>query len=501
MLLCALSALSFDAIAVDCESLTGMKFGSAEVVAATVVAAGSFDPPGPGFGPSPYASLNEFCRVQLVATPARQSEIGIEVWLPGASWNGKLLGIGNGAWGGSISHTGLADAINDNYAAVATDTGHTGMDADFLNEHRNKLRDFAYRAVHEMTVAAKAVISAVYQSEPQQSYFSGCSTGGRQALIAAQRYPDDYDGIIAGAPAHHPSHLHGMQIWTSAIANRSADAVLTQQDFSLINNAAMAACDVLDGVADNVIEDPRQCSFDPGVLACEAGQDTDCLQPGQLETARMIYAGPTDAAGNRLYPGLAPGSEAGWRSFSGEGGWTTLAGTEPMSLALETYELLVYPNGDWDWRNFDPDADISRAARRIGSIMDAINPDLTDFIERGGKLLLYHGWSDPGIPPAGTIDYYRQVHSTLGSDLTDDSVRLFMVPGMGHCRNGTGTDSFDALSALDRWIATDEPPERIEAKRETRGTVIRSRPLCAYPATAVYDALGDSDQARSFVCR
>jgi hypothetical protein len=506
------------AVAADCTDLAGLALPGVEIVAAAAVAPGAFEPPGGGFarfGGQAYQALPAFCRVEAVARPAAGSAIGIEVWLPAAGWNGKLLGVGNGGWAGSIGHAALAGALADGYAAASTDTGHAGGSPDFALEHPDKLIDFAHRAVHEMTVVGKAVTTAFYERTAERAYFSGCSTGGRQALAAAQRYPGDYDGIVAGAPAYYPSHIQGMQVWTNAVAERSEAARLDVDDFRLVNEAAIAACDLIDGVADGVIEDPRACGFDPGVLACATDGDAACLGPEQIETVRQIYQGPADRAGRSIFPGLARGSEAGW---------ATLAGPEPLSLALETYRLLVYgaygdddgaalgdddgalggDDGDepgWDYRGFDAETDIARAVQRIGPLMDSNDPDLSGFVEQGGRLLLYHGWNDPGIPPEGTIRYYDAVQEALGPARAADSVRLFLVPGMNHCGGGTGTDQFDAVAALDRWLETGAAPERIHAERRAGGELVRSRPLCPYPSVAVHDGAGDTDDAASFACR
>jgi hypothetical protein len=487
------------AAADDCTDLTALSIPATEIVSATLVPAGGFTPPGPQRAGGPggpagavFAALPAFCRVEAAAHPTASSNIGIEVWLPAAGWNGKLEAVGNGAWAGTISHSALATALAQGYAATSTDTGHRGGSADFLQQDQELLVDFAHRAVHEMAVTAKAVVVAFYERPAARAYFTGCSTGGRQALTAAQRYPGDFDGIVAGAAAYYPSHIQGMQVWTAAVANRSAGAVLDRAAMTAVNEAAIAACDLIDGVADGVIENPARCAFQPTALACPAANGGACLAPAQIETVRRIYAGPTRGDGTSIYPGLARGSESGW---------TTLAGPTPLSLALETFQWIVHEDAAWDWRSFDAVTEIPGAAERIGPLMDASDADLGAFTARGGKLLIYHGWSDPGIPPAGTIRYYDEVRATLGARTADASVRLFMVPGMGHCAGGTGTDRFDAIAALDRWIETDAAPERIEAERVVSGERVRTRPLCAWPETAVYSGTGSTDDSANFSCR
>ena len=487
------------AAADECTDVAALALPHTGIVGATLVAAGAFTPPGPqraggpgGRGGAVYASLPAFCRVEATARPTDNSAIGIEVWLPASGWNGKLQAVGNGAWGGSISYAALANAVVAGYAATSTDTGHRGGSADFLQQHPDLLLDYAFRAVHEMAVTAKAVVAAFYEEPAARAYFTGCSTGGRQALTAAQRYPDDFDGIVAGAANYYPSHIQGTQIWTAAVANRRPDAILDEAAMTIVNAAAIAACDLIDGVADGVIENPGICDFNAAALACPAADGGACLAPAKVETVRRLYAGPTGSDGSSIYPGLARGSESGW---------TTLAGPEPLGLALETYRWIVHRDAAWDWRSFDAVTGIPLAAERLGPLLGANDPDLSAFVARGGKLLLYHGWSDPGIPPAGTIRYYDAVRATLGQRVADDSVALFMVPGMGHCAGGTGTDRFDAIAALDRWIETDVAPARIEAERIVDGERVRTRPLCAWPTTAVYSGSGSTDESASFSCR
>jgi Tannase and feruloyl esterase len=482
--------------AAACESLAHERFGATEVLSAQVVAPGGFSLPGNSPGATATNSvlgrLSPFCRVHAVARPTSDSSIGIEIWLPETGWNGKLLAVGNGAWAGSISYGALAEAVAAGYAAASTDTGHVGNSIEFAVGHPEKLVDFAHRAVHEMALAAKAVVESNYSRRPDYAYFSGCSTGGRQALAEAQRYPADFDGIVAGAPAYYPTHIQGTQVFTAAVNANQTGEPLTEREFELVNDAVVAACDTLDGVADGVIENPRVCPFDPASLVCGTGSASACLSPAQADTVRLTYRGPVDQAGKSIFPGLSRGSERGWR---------TLSGAKPLSLAFETYADLVFGDPSWDFRSFDAARDIPLGVERIGKLMDSADPHLDAFIEHGGKLLLYHGWSDPGIPAEGTVRYYDAVRAALGADAAVKSVRLFMVPGMGHCRGGTGTDTFDAVAALDPWVRAGAAPERIEASRVEAGAVVRTRPLCAYPTRAVYRGSGSTDDSKSFDCK
>jgi feruloyl esterase len=489
-------ALHGPAAAATCESLTVLTLAHAQVTKAEAVAAGAFQIE--GSGPrvaATNAALREtpaFCRAALTSRPSPDSDIKIEVWLPADAWNGRLQVVGNGAWAGTISYPALANALEQGYAAASTDTGHAGNTVEFAVGHPEKLVDFAYRAVHETAVAAKAVVDAYYARAPEHAYFAGCSTGGRQALAEAQRYAADFDGIVAGAAAYYPSHLQGMQVWTAAITQRAPGAKLGERDLALVNEAALAACDAQDGVADGVIENPQRCEFDAKRLVCDSTNAGACLTPLQAETVDLTYRGPQDGAGRSLFPGLSRGSERGWRTLSGE---------RPLSLAAETYGTLVFDDPSWDYREFDAARDIPIGARRIGPLMDSNDPNLAPFLSRGGKLILYHGWNDPGIPPGSTVEYYEAVKSAVAPALADGGVRLFMVPGMNHCGGGVGTDTFDAVAALDAWVSRGEPPRRIEASRVVDGEVVRTRPLCPFPQEAVYDGSGSTDDTRNFACR
>jgi feruloyl esterase len=482
--------------AAACESLVRQRFGSAEITSAQSVGPGTFRVPPEARGADAtnavLAGLPAFCRVEAVATPSDDSQIGIEIWLPESGWNGMLLAVGNGGWAGSISYAAMADAAANGYATTSTDTGHIGSDVEFAIGHPEKLVDFAHRAVHEMALAAKAVVDAHYSRPASQSYFSGCSTGGRQAFAAAQRYPEDFDGIVAGAPAYYPTHLQGMQVWTAAINASQTGEPLRQAEFDLLNAATIAACDTLDGVADGVIEDPLACRFDPRSLVCASDAVAACLTQEQAETARRIYRGPVDATGRVIFPGLAPGSESGWRMVGDD---------RPLSLADDLYARLVFEDPDWDFRTFDAARDIPIGIDRIGEVMDSADPDISAFIARGGKLLIYHGWNDPGVPAAGTIRYYNEVLQTIEAPAASHGVRLFMVPGMGHCRGGPGTDTFDPVSPLDLWVREGKVPERIQASKLVDGDVVRTRPLCAYPRRAVYVGDGSTDDTRNFDCQ
>ena len=471
----------------DCEKLTSLALPHTTVVSASKLGAGEFIPP--NGRRDAFMKLPAFCRVQASLKPADDSDIGIEVWLPLAAWNGKLQSVGNGAWAGTISYPALANALSAGYAAASTDTGHKGNNADFIPGHPERLADFIHRSVHEMTLAAKGMINAYYGNAPKYAYWNGCSTGGRQAFTEAQRYPGDYDGIVAGAPAAYPTKLQGMQVWASVQANRNAASLIPKEKFSVLHSAVLAACDGIDGVKDGVIEDPAKCKFDPAVVACKNGDGPNCLTEEQVETARNLYAGPK-LNGKTVYPGLEPGSEMGF---------DTLAGPKVMSLAEEMYKYAGF-DGKWDMKTFRVD-DIQRLDKEKGREMNSVDPNLNPFFAHKGKLLIYHGWGDPGVPPQGTINYWHSVAKTVGEAKAQDGMRLFMVPGMGHCRGGDGTDDFDMIKALEQWVEHGKAPAVIPAARMRDGKVDRTRPLCAYPNKAVYNGSGSTDDAANFSCK
>lgn len=472
--------------ATSCESLMSLALPNTTITAAEAIAPGAFPPP-PGRGPNAvYKTLPAFCRVAATLKPASDSDIRIEVWMPAAGWNGKLQSVGNGAWAGSISYPAMANALAAGYAAASTDTGHQGNNAEFATGHPEKLIDFAWRAVHEMTIAAKGIVAGYFASAPKYAYWNGCSTGGRQALAEAQRFPNDYDGIVAGAPANDVTHLQGAQVWTAAMTHKDEAGYIPPAKYAAIHKAVLDQCDALDGVTDGVLEDPTRCKFDPKVLECKGSDDAGCLTPAQADVARKIHRGP----GN--FPGLEPGSEMGW---------ATLSGPKPMDLALDTYRVLVFQDPKWDYLTFHAEAE-NRARKVIGRDMDSIDPNLRPFFSHNGKLIQYHGWADPGIAPGSSVDYYKRVGQALGGvTKVNDSYRLFMVPGMGHCGGGDGTSTFDMVSALDQWVTGGKAPAEIPASKIVRGAVVRTRPLCPYPQVASYRGSGSTDEAANFECK
>ena len=484
-----LLVMPYAAAAAPCDRLTSMTVKNGSVTAAQIVAAGTFAPPagraGGRGGANPFAALGEFCRIAITLRPAAHSNITAELWLPSSGWNRKLQVVGNGGFAGTISYPAMATALAAGYAAASTDTGHTGPSSNtFANE--DVLVDFAYRAIHETTVAAKAAVNGFYGSAPRFSYFAGCSTGGRQALTAAQRYPDDFNGIVAGAPASHTSTQAFGQIWFSQALSDPAGA-LPREKLAIVHDAVLNACDGLDGARDGVLENPLACTFDPKLLVCKAGADpASCLTDAQANTVQKVYAGPSNPrTGKQIYVGLERGSESGWNPV-------------PVGYAVDYFKYIVFKDSNWDPKALNYDAHVAQAATGGNLIFDATNPDLSAFTTRGGKLIMYQGWGEPGIPPGNLVAYYRQIQSKTSN--AHDSVRLFMVPGMGHCGGGTGVNTFDMVTPLDQWVTSRTAPVQIPASRVRDGVADRTRPLCAYPHIAIYKGSGNLDEAANFSC-
>ena len=478
---------------IACESLAQMTVRNGQVLSAASVQAGAFAPPNAANATATEAfkTLPAFCRVSLKLTPSADSDIRVEVWLPQSGWNRKLQASGNGGLGGAIPYPAMAASVKAGYAAAGTDTGHVGGNADFVAGHHEKLVDFAHRAIHEMTVTAKAVVSAHYDAPPVRSYFYSCSTGGRQALIEAQRYPDDFDGIVAGDPSWDQMRLYAARVWLNTYVNRTPAAVIPASKYPMIHTAVLDRCDALDGVKDGVIEDPTKCSVEFATLTCGGEDRADCLTKDQVETANAMTRPIRDPkSGAVLHPGrYYPGSELGW------GG---VAGPSPSGESHEGMRKIVF-TPDWDYHAIKVPDDVERAVKADQGLLYGGDPDLSRFVKRGGKLLMYHGWADPLVSPDTSLIMYKRISDAVGSS-SSNAIALFMVPGMGHCQGGPGTDVFDKVGAVDRWVETGKKPQSIEAAHLTAGSVDRTRPLCAYPTTAHYKGSGSTDDANNFRC-
>jgi len=485
--LAALLLAATPAFAANCESLVKLPLPAATITQAQTIAADQW----PASTTGPKGAHIPFCRVAATLTPTSDSDIKIEVWMPVSGWNGNFQAVGNGGWSGSLNYTAMATAIAGGYATSSTDTGHTGGSASFALGHPEKLIDFAYRSEHEMTVQAKTILTAFYGKAVHLSYWNGCSAGGKQGLMEAQRYPEDFNGIVAGSPAANWTGRAAQAIWVAQAVHLDDASYIPPEKYPAIHRAVLDACDRLDGVEDGVLEDPSRCHFDPKVIECKAADSTDCLTAAQVEAARKIYAPSTNPrTGQKLYPGLAPGSEAGWRTWGGP---------QPLSIAGDYFRFVLFQNPNWDFRTLNFDQDIARAEQLEGSRLNATNPNLRPFFTHGGKLIQYHGWSDPQISPGNSVEYFASVRKQLGD--VQEWYRLFMVPGMAHCGGGDGTSTFDMMAALQRWVEEQHPPDRIEASRVRNGKSDRTRPLCPYPQTAVYKGSGSTDDGANFTCR
>jgi feruloyl esterase len=495
-LVAAALLLARPAGAATCDDLTHLK--RPDTVISAAAPAHDLSATDPMFGP--FAVKQGFCRVSGTIAPA----IKFEVWLPEkAQWNGKLQGVGNGGVAGTIAEGSMSAAIARGYATVSSNLGHDGgpIDFNFAIGHPNLVVDWGHRATHEMTVAAKAILQAYYGAAPAKSYFTGCSGGGRQGLMEAQRYPGDYDGIVAGDPTADFTRLTlGGRLWEAIQTLKDPTHYIPASKIPAIAAATVAACDGLDGVKDGIIDDPRHCRFDPATIQCKPGADSDnCLTQGQVAAVNAIYAGSTNAKGERIFPGYLPGGELG------PGGWATyVSGTAPGKASQLLYASgfvrgMVKEDPNYDPLSFDFDKDMPAAIAKLSHIIDATSPDLAAFKARGGRLIQYHGWSDPGVSPRFSTEYYARVTQKMGDP--SDFYRLFMVPGMQHCVGGPGPDRFDALAALEQWVEHGKPPASIVAAHMTNGVADRTRPLCPYPEVAHWDGSGDTDKAESFTCR
>jgi feruloyl esterase len=482
----------------SCEALAQLSVPKATITVAQHVPAGPFTAPGgnaaaPG-GNESLQKLPEFCRFAATLKPTEDSDIKIEVWMPVTAWNGKFQAVGNGGWAGAIGYAAMATALESGYATAGTDTGHSGGGASFALGHPEKVVDYAYRSEHEMTVAAKTVIASYYGQNPKYSYWNGCSSGGKQALKEAQRFPDDFDGIIAGSATGNWTGRAAQSIWIAQALHNDEASYIPPTKYALIHKAVVEACDALDGVKDGVLEDPRRCHFDPAVLECKTSDTQMCLTPPQVEAARRIYADTKNPrTGKVIAPGLEPGSEMGWAN---------LGGPRVFAIGDDYFKFVVFSDPKWDYRTFDFDQGMARAEALDGDRINALDTNLTAFFKHGGRLLQYHGWSDQQIAPRNSVNYYNAVLETMGGvDKVNDSYRLFMVPGMGHCRGLEGTDNFDMVGTLETWVEKGKAPERIVATRVRDGKVDRARPLCVYPKVAVYQKTGSTDDASNFSCQ
>jgi len=480
-----------------CASLAALTIPNVTIKSAEAIAAGSFKPPS-----GQEITLPAFCRVEGTARPTTDSDIRFEVWIPPVeAWNGKFQGVGNGGYQGSISYAAMATALRRGYATASTDTGHTGDDMKFGVGHPEKLIDYGHRAIHVMTDASKLIIRNATGRFAERSYFVGCSAGGQQALSEAQRYPEDYDGIVAGDPANNRIR-QTFGFLSSWMATHAADGkpLFTQPKLALLTKSAVDACDGLDGLKDGIIDDPRRCHFDPAKLLCKTGvDDATCLTAPQVDAAKKMYEGTKNPrTGEVIFTGWPRGSEGFGESAGQSWRQYVVDPPEPMRVGFFRYWLFHDPN--WDYRTIDWDRDLAYAEQKL-PFMAAVEKDLTPFKKHGGKLLMYTGWADPVVPPQDTAAYYEGVVKAMGGLApTRDFYRFFTAPGMGHCAGGPGPNQFDAIGALEQWVEKGTAPDKLIATHSTNGKIDRTRPLCTYPLVARYKGTGNSDEAANFSC-
>jgi feruloyl esterase len=512
---------------VSCESLASLKLPDTTITVSQSVSEGTFTPP----GADPVQNLPPLCRVAGAIKPTRDSDIHFEVWLPSADWNGEFRAVGNGGFGGVINFGDMAAAARHGYATASTDTGHSDnddSDASWALGHPDKVADWGYRSIHELTASAKVIIRTFYGRAPRLSFFEGCSTGGRQGLMEAQRFPEDYDGILAGAPDFPWTLLAAVFYNTQVPGLTNPASYIPASKIPAISAAVLAACDAQDGLADGILDDPRQCHFNPSVLLCKRGESDNCLSSAQIAQLKRIYAGVRTSQGKQILPGYLPGGELGDEGWKG---WIT--GTDPgksyLSVIGESYlKNMAFGNSNWDYRSVSTERAIQVAEAENGRVVNATNVDLRPFKSRGGKLILYHGWNDPAIPGPLTVSYYNGVAARLGFRDTESFIRLYMAPGMQHCYGGPGPNFFGQFdlsvlglaaqqlhintdpehnisSALEEWVEKGIAPGSIIATKyfndlDPAQGIKMTRPLCPYPQIAKYKRQGDTNDAANFVC-
>ena len=513
-----LTALTFAdyASAAPCGELLRLKVQDTAIDAAQAVIAGAYKTS----SGEEVKDMPEFCRLHGTIAPVAGSNISFELWLPDAGWNGKIEMFGNGGYSSKIAYASLGEQLKRGYAVLGTDTGHTGDDPDFASGHPEAIVDWGHRAVHASIVAAKPIVAAFYGRSAQRSYFAGCSTGGHQALMEAQRYPQDFDGIIAGDPGNNRTHLNAGFLW-QFVSNHEKNAAATQiippAKLALISRTAVAVCRGWDGglATDKFLTDPEACSFQPKDLLCRAGDAADCLTQQQADALSTMYGGARDPrTGEVIYYGWPKGSENSGQVVKTLPGWS-LYWADPTNAGRPArsnfWKVWAFDDPNWDWKRFDFDVGMKAVDDRLAPVINAMNPDLSKFTAHGGKLIQYHGLADPVVPPRDSIDYFERVQSfeakskDAAADISADHYRLFLVPGMEHCKGGEGATVFDAQQALEDWVEHGKAPATIVATKYVNDNreagAAFSRPLCPYPNQARYSGRGDPNNAANFACK
>lgn len=511
----AIGVAARPAAAANCDALASLKLGGdTSIVAAKSTPAGAFTPPS-GRGGRALEDLPAFCRVEGLIKPAASSAIRFEVWLPESGWNGRLQVVGNGGLAGTISYPAMATALRNGFATASTDTGHTSTEPPTWLEDRDRLIDYSYRGLHLTTVDAKAILNAFYSQPAKYAYYTGCSTGGKQGLMEAQRFPADFDGILAGDAANFWTHQMASEVWDGVVTS-SPETNLPKEKLQLVQDAALAKCDALDGAKDGLVSDPMRCRFDPEVLQCRGSDTANCLTATQVDAVKKIYTGPVNPRTHKpVYAGMYPGGEMGWAS-----GVVINRTTKSGVSSNDFWSYTLFHQPDWPFRTFDFDRDLARADAQIAPITNATDPKLDDFNRLGHKLIYYHGAADPLIPAQNGINYYNSVVSAeKGLDRTQRFFRAFLVPGLYHCSGGPGPIAFgtaepappsqqdadhDILRALERWVEDGAAPARVVATKyvdnDPKRGIALQRPLCPYPQVAMYKGTGDMNDAANFTC-
>ena len=507
-----LTCAALPAAGASCESLAKFSFPDLTVTLAQSMAPGAFAPP--QRGPAPSAAVPvAFCRVTGTLRPTRDSEIKFELWLPATGWTGRYESVGNGGFAGAIRYDSMINPLLGGSAVASTDDGHEASNAfadpSWARGHPEKIVDYAYRAAHVTAKAGKAMTAAFYGNQPHHSYFVGCSKGGGEGMMEAQRYPDDFDGIVVGAKANQFIGLWDQFAWNVHKNLASQASYISPDDLETIGKAVADACDAADGVKDGLIGNPLKCHVNPAAIP---------LSPEKVKTYLALHDGPKTSAGKQLYPGQAYGAETvGWRNDITGPSWAEAHEKAAMSrLSNGYFANFIYQDPNWDFSKFDVDKDPAASRKQLGAVLDAPDLKFTKFKAHGGKILEFQGWSDAEVTPLGTVDYYRRLGAAQGgAEKTQQFYRLFMEPGMSHCAGGPGPNQFgqrggngdaehDMVVALEQWVEKGIAPARIVATKfvdddPSKGKAM-TRPLCPFPQVAKYKGSGDTNDAANFVC-
>lgn len=491
-----------------CTKLTSQHFPHTHIRSAHNVAAGPFVASGQVAFLTPTVMLPAYCRVKGVVAP----HIGFEIWLPEQGWNGRLLALGSGGFGGSIDDRQLASMLKRGYAVTANDTGHIGQGYAWMHNPAAR-RAWGHSATHDVIGPMKDIVRAFYKKGPGYSYFDGCSTGGAQAMEEAEFYPDDFNGIVAGSPGMDYSHLMLSFLW--GLKSSTDHAALSPQKLQLINRAAMKQCDAADGLKDGLLENPLACRFRPQELLCKGKKTNACLTGQEVKTAELLYQGPRNPrTGTQIYPGFVPGSEAAPQytgTLVNAYGWTMIQDRLARQYAIPLLKNMVFGK-NWNWKSFDFDRDVARVDHAVHSDIDATDPNLQAFHSHGGKLIMTQGWGDPYNAQTYPIEFSARVIAVFAAregqrkatKTVDAFYRLFMAPGMGHCIGGPGPSRIDALSAVRTWVETGKAPDKLVARTihfpGERSTAAMRRPVCPYPQIASWTGKGSTHEAKNFVC-